>query len=175
MGVIANTFTAIFVEATIANSDRDKQNMVLGEVSRKKAYIQHVEHLFGHMDSDGSGDISLEEFKTQLHSPYLWHFASSLELEVSEMEAFFNLLSQDGTNEVNIETFVVGCMKLRGTARSMDLLCLSQEHRKLARATMEFFTNAELGMKTIISGLGLKKELDRRKTSQNLRELEKRP
>merc|ERR1712039_540185 len=56
----------------------------------------------------------------------------SLEIDASDIEHFFAAISLDGELSVDVETFVVGCMKLKGSARSMDLLSLCHSHRKLA-------------------------------------------
>merc|ERR1712232_1485941 len=42
------------------------------------------------------------------------------------------MLSCSGQREVDLETFVVGCIKMRGEARSMDLQELIFEHRSFA-------------------------------------------
>eukprot|EP00747_Dinoflagellata_sp_TGD_P085320 gnl/TRDRNA2_/TRDRNA2_162842_c4_seq1.p1 gnl/TRDRNA2_/TRDRNA2_162842_c4~~gnl/TRDRNA2_/TRDRNA2_162842_c4_seq1.p1 ORF type:complete len:110 (+),score=24.00 gnl/TRDRNA2_/TRDRNA2_162842_c4_seq1:121-450(+) len=58
-------------------------------------------------------------------------FMSKLEIEAMELETLFKLLSDDGHQTVDLETFVVGCMKIRGPARSMDLVGLIEmEHKK---------------------------------------------
>ena len=49
-------------------------------------------------------------------------FASSLDIEASQLEQFFGILSGGGERVVDLETFVVGCIKLRGVAKSMDLM-----------------------------------------------------
>jgi len=48
-------------------------------------------------------------------------FASSLELDVTDIAQFYSMLSCRGKYTVDVDTFVNGCIKLKGAARSMDL------------------------------------------------------
>jgi len=130
MFVVINTLTALFVEATIENADRDSHNLIQEELAKKKSYIRDIRQLFHNIDSDDSGEISLFEFKDHLNSPWLYAFASALDLEASDIEEFFSLLSGEGCFQVDVDAFVVGCMKMRGAARSMDLLTLIHNQTK---------------------------------------------
>ena len=51
-----------------------------------------------------------------------------LGLEVPSLEMFFSLLADD-TGQVNCNTFVTACMRLRGDAKSIDMKQLSLEIR----------------------------------------------
>ena len=41
-------------------------------------------------------------------------FASSLGLDVMDLQSFFDVLSAGGQRAVDVETFVVGCIKMKG-------------------------------------------------------------
>merc|ERR1719401_3271473 len=58
-------------------------------------------------------------------------FCSSLDIELLDVDLFFNVLSSNGRRSVDLETFVVGCIKLRGLAKSMDLIELICMHKNL--------------------------------------------
>merc|ERR1711937_184734 len=60
-------------------------------------------------------------------------------LEVNEALGLFKLLDVDETNEVSIQEFVVGCMRLKGGAKSIDLATLMYENKR----TMERFKTFE--------------------------------
>merc|ERR1712050_69807 len=82
---------------------------------------------------DGSGDISEDEFCRHLKDPEMVAFASSLEIEVVDVAQFFNIISGNGKYPVDVETFVVGCIKLKGLAKSIDLLGLIHLQKKATR------------------------------------------
>jgi len=122
MFVVVNTLTSLFIEATMQNSARDTQIIIQEEMEKKEEYVKRIEHLYNSIDSDTSGDISWEEFHDHINTPEMGAFASSLEIDISDAREFFGLLSGGGRRRVNIENFVLGCMQLRGPARSLDLM-----------------------------------------------------
>jgi len=131
--VVMNTLTSLFIEATIQNAEKDKHMMIREELERKSDYMKRAIELFKHMDQDGSGDISQQEFRTYANDPHMLAFASSLELQVSDIAQFYNMLSCRGKYKVDEETFVEGCLKLKGTARSLDLQGLIASQKRALR------------------------------------------
>jgi len=128
--VVTNTLTSLFLEATIANAEKDQEMVVHEELKKKGQFIRKLQQFFNTMDNDGSGVISEAEFN--MEDPELIAFASSLDIDVMDMAQFFSLLSNNGQDPVDIETFVVGCIKLRGPAKSLDLQFLLYLCKRLA-------------------------------------------
>jgi len=60
-------------------------------------------------------------FKNNIEDPHLLAFASSLGITVSDTEHFFHLLTDGGAEELDIETFVQGCIRIKGYALSIDV------------------------------------------------------
>ena len=73
-----------------------------------------------------------------MEDPALQAFATSLEIEVNDLEQFFSILSSGGKRQVDLESFVVACIKMRGSARSMDLFDLLLAHRDESEDTRKF-------------------------------------
>jgi len=121
MFVVMNTLTSLFIEATIQNAEHDNSSMIRYQLQSKSVYIKRAVALFQKMDQDESGDISEEEFQRHAGDPEMVAFAASLELDVTDIAQFYRLLSCRGRYTVDLETFVVGCLKLKGSARSLDL------------------------------------------------------
>jgi len=121
MFVVMNTLTSLFIEATMQNAEKDQSTVIRHELQRTSDYIKRAVTLFQKMDADLSGDISEEEFRKHATCPEMMAFASSLELDVIDIAQFYNMLSSRGKYAVDLETFVVGCVKLKGNARSLDL------------------------------------------------------
>eukprot|EP00747_Dinoflagellata_sp_TGD_P099273 gnl/TRDRNA2_/TRDRNA2_167691_c1_seq1.p1 gnl/TRDRNA2_/TRDRNA2_167691_c1~~gnl/TRDRNA2_/TRDRNA2_167691_c1_seq1.p1 ORF type:complete len:124 (+),score=24.96 gnl/TRDRNA2_/TRDRNA2_167691_c1_seq1:174-545(+) len=65
-------------------------------------------------------------------------FAASLHIDTSDLEQVFRLLSNDGRDSVDVDSFVMGCMKIKGTAKSMDVCALLHEQHKAKEANTEF-------------------------------------
>jgi len=128
--VVMNTLTSLFLEATIQNAEKDKNTMIRETLKKKKEYMQMASELFQTLDEDGSGEISEEEFEMHAKNPELVALASSLDIDVTDIAQFYDTLSCQGKFKVDSETFIVGCMALKGTARSLDLQSLIAMHKR---------------------------------------------
>lgn len=77
------------------------------------------------LDDDHNGLISLEAFKAHHADDRLRKFFSSRGIDMKDAELFFEMLrSVKGRNEVDIHTFVLGCLRLRGMASAIDVQAL---------------------------------------------------
>merc|ERR1711918_290432 len=99
-------------------------------MERKEDYINKLQVFFDEIDEDGNCEISYDEFIKHADSPHMHAFANSLEIDLTDAKQFFQVLSNNGHRPVDIETFVVGCIKLKGMARSMDLMDLVYSHKQ---------------------------------------------
>merc|ERR1711953_994649 len=70
-------------------------------------------------------------------------YLSSLELDASQARALFVLLDVDESGEVCVDEFVKGCMRLQGSARSMDVNMLLYENEKILYQFCSFKEYAE--------------------------------
>jgi len=60
-------------------------------------------------------------------------------LDIKDARLFFQMLAGvDGSNEVDLHTFVAGCMKIKGVAMSVDLMSVCFELRMLAQRESKF-------------------------------------
>jgi hypothetical protein len=128
--VISNTISSIFLEALLNYADSDHGEIVQLNMEKKKEYMDKLQIIFDEVDANGDGELTYEEFCEVIDTPHMCAFASSLDLDMADAQRFFKTLSEDGRKTVDVESFVVGCIKLGGAAKSMDLLELahSQKH-----------------------------------------------
>merc|ERR1711920_1067206 len=78
------------------------------------------------------GKISLDEFVHAMEDPKFRYFFEVRGLDIKDAEMFFNMLTAvSGEDEVDISTFVSGCLGMQGTASSLDLQTLSFELKVL--------------------------------------------
>merc|ERR1719433_230221 len=119
--VMTNAVTAIFVASTDEYAGKDAQLMVYEQLTQKSMYMKQIFSVYSDMDQDGDGCISKSEFEERLDDPRMIDFARSLEINLVDLEQFFDILSCWGQRPVDLDTFVDGCIKLRGAARSMDI------------------------------------------------------
>lgn len=128
--VVTNTITSIFVESAIEHSQKDHQFVIQLELEKKHVYVQKLQAFYDEIDTDKQGVISYEKFCEYAEDPRMLAFAASLEIDILNAKQFFCMLSDSGTRLVDVETFVVGCIKLKGMAKNMDLMELIYSHKK---------------------------------------------
>ena len=91
--------------------------------------VRMLKDWFGTIDSDCSGSITYDEFVVALEDPSMVSFALEMGIDLPDIKQFFSVLSSNGQRGVDLDTFVVGCIKLKGAAKSMDLMDLVFAHR----------------------------------------------
>lgn len=84
------------------------------------------------LDTDHNGLISLESFKTHHADARIKSFFSSRGIEMKHAELFFETLrSVNGFMEVDVHSFVRGCVGLRGFASAIDVQALHFDVRAM--------------------------------------------
>ncbi|CAK0906406.1 unnamed protein product [Prorocentrum cordatum] len=146
--VVTNTLTSLFVEATMANAQRDQQEVIQAELEQRQVYVQQLRRFFLKFDGQNTGEVTLEDFLEHVDDPEMIWFASQLGIELVDAKQFFSVLSSGGRLKVNLEAFVIGCIRLKGTAKSMDLmdmkLTLEQEAADVRRSLTAMETRGRL-------------------------------
>merc|ERR1719296_479449 len=104
--------------------------MVQDHLDAKRETFDKLHQILVAADTSGDGTISIEEFEDILSVPKVRGFLEMLELETDEVVALFNLLDP-GTGEIPYNDFIQGIFKLKGQARSMDVISVSLDCQKL--------------------------------------------
>eukprot|EP00928_Gymnodinium_smaydae_P028713 TRINITY_DN21836_c0_g1_i2.p1 TRINITY_DN21836_c0_g1~~TRINITY_DN21836_c0_g1_i2.p1 ORF type:complete len:576 (-),score=76.11 TRINITY_DN21836_c0_g1_i2:279-2006(-) len=120
--VLMNTLTSLFVDSAIAYSQMDDEAVINEKLAKKDEYMMKVASFFTMINTDGGDDITFDEFMENFENPVLSAFAESLDMEPTDLHQFFSILSANGSRKVDLETFVTGCIKLKGAAKAMDLV-----------------------------------------------------
>merc|ERR1711971_157349 len=113
---LMNIVTGVFVESALQTAKSDKENFMLNL----------VQELFDKVDSDGSGEVTWDEFRQYLKEPEMIMYFEAFDLDIDEAEDLFQLLDLDESGSIGFEEFANGCFRLRGPAKSMDLAALGK-------------------------------------------------
>merc|ERR1712224_477788 len=68
---------------------------------------------------------------------------SGLEIDTSEALSIFTLLDADGNDQVSLDEFIAGAMKLKGHARSVDVLTLMYDSARHNQKFNRFCAHVE--------------------------------
>jgi hypothetical protein len=124
-----NVVTGIFVDSAVCTRTDDEVVDCFKEDQRRTS--EEVRRIFQEGDTDKSGTLTLEELISQLENPWVKAYFSGLDIDPSEARIIFTLIDTDGSNAVSIDEFVDGTMKLKGSAKSIDVLSLMYDQARL--------------------------------------------
>jgi len=118
---VLNVVTGVFCQSAVESAAQDHEMAVAAATSRKIKDKERFTALFAHMDSDGSGEITLNELEEQMEREDLQIMLNSLELDAHDAIGLFKLLNEDQDETVEVDEFINGCLRLKGTAKSLDI------------------------------------------------------
>jgi len=150
---LLNIVTGICVNNALEMAQQDRDFMMKQELDRKAAYVGCLEGVFHKLDQDASGRISFEDFIQHLERQEVSALFSVLGIEVSDAIAFFEALDVDGSHELEIDEFVVGCLNLRGNVRNVDMSTLLRENKRLMQCIGKTAKRTETQLQDIICRL----------------------
>lgn len=144
-----NILVGIFVENAQHYSQLDKDLVIQEEMSRRESYMNQLRDLFHEMDEDKSGTITYEEFHDCLSHERAKAYLDFLQLDAAEVKGLFMLLDLDENGQVGVEEFVLGCMRFKGTAKSIDAASMMYQTKRIAMKVNEFYAYTREHLKLI--------------------------
>lgn len=135
---VLNVLTGIFVERASQMSGLDRDLIVQGQLNRDQAFFREMKTIFVEADLDNSGTVSWEELSEYLMNEEVRAYLAAQQLDSYDARQLFNILDVDGTREIGMSDFVLGLWRLRGMAKSVDMVALLMETRALNIKMREF-------------------------------------
>jgi len=124
---IANIITSIFVERAMKLAQPDLDAQILQKHKDDLSDARLLRGLF-HRIVDDSQVLTLEGFKDCMNDMHVASFLDLKGLDVNDVSIFFTLLKlMAGKEDLDAEAFTTGCLRMRGVAKSIDLLTLSYQ------------------------------------------------
>jgi len=140
---VLNVVTGVFCQSAIDSAQHDLEITIQSHITNKKMHVDRIKKLFKEIDSDQSGHITIKEFERHLGSESVQAYFATLELDPSDAWTLFKLLDWDSSHAIDIDEFVLGCMRLKGAARSADMARLTYEHKWLITRMTSFIRYTE--------------------------------
>jgi len=126
---VLNVVTGVFCQTAIESANADQDMVIQAQVAMKNQYIKKLEKLFRSIDIHDTGLLTFNEFEDAMKEEWLQAYFASMDITVDEAFSLFKLLDIDDTRVINIEAFVTGCLRLRGSAKSIDIAMMMYESR----------------------------------------------
>mmetsp|Transcript_98042 Transcript_98042/g.272808 ORF Transcript_98042/g.272808 Transcript_98042/m.272808 type:complete len:190 (-) Transcript_98042:233-802(-) len=170
---VLNILTGVFCQSALDSAAHDQEMMAQSMAEQKHMYIRNMRQLFKDIDDDGSGSLSVAEFMAHLHDEGVRLYFESLDIDTSDVGTLFRLLDQDAQNELDVEEFVAGCLRIKGAAKGIDIAKLTYAQGALAKRLQGFMlrTDAALEQLTRCVARGSPKGLEARQDIRPLHQL----
>jgi len=127
---LVNVIRAVFITETSRVAQADDAVAMLKKERMAEEYSEKLKDLFNELDDSGDGLITWHEFSQLLEDDVLKKYVSTLDLEVSDLAQLFKLLD-DGDGAISAEEFCKGVARVKGPARSIDVVSLGNMVKRL--------------------------------------------
>jgi len=126
---VLNVLTGIFVDQAMQMAKLDRDNVIQEALSKEENFARNMRDVFAIVDKDGSDMITWSEFKKHINDQRVQSYFAAMDLAVSDAKQLFMLLDNNGSNTIELGEFIGGCTRLKGGAKSMDLITLMEDNK----------------------------------------------
>jgi len=152
---VMNIVTGIFVETAMRAPEDDHDAVLKEEWENESSAVCQIMDLLQGADVDGNGFLERRELRTLLSSPSGSDFLSQLGVEVTQVWGLFKLLDIGDTGSVDAQEFIMGCLRLRGPAKTVDVTTLMYENKRVMKLLSTFFSYVERQFSYLIPPCGM--------------------
>lgn len=156
---ISNVVTGIFVDACLKLATSDYDSLVQEVIERDKLNSNRLKEIFLGMDENGDGTFTYSELCDKLGDPKVRAFFTAFQVEADDAKRVYKMIDRGHDHGVSVDDFLHGCIKLKGTAKSIDMFCLMKETTDQLEHMNHFMNFAEEsfdGMRSAFRKMGFK-------------------
>lgn len=119
---LLNIIVGVIVEHAVLTSNHIQLKLKQKKEHDRQMVFSQLREIFEGADVDDSGSLTIEEVQDALNKPEIYNKLKMIDFPVDDPRQIFMLLDFDDTGELTIEEFITGCVRMKGTAKSKDLL-----------------------------------------------------
>jgi hypothetical protein len=121
----------VLLQETFKVASTDDRIMVRQKEKATNMHAKKMHLLFRSADSSGNGLLDLQEFREVLREPGVKTWLAAMELDAGEdADNLFSLLDKEN-GQVSADALIKGMARLKGSARSIDMVSLMHEVKQL--------------------------------------------
>jgi len=121
MFAVMKVITAVFISETNRCAASDDELALTKRQRQKEAYGAKLKEVFNELDTQRDGYLSWDEIKRLLDDNLLKDWLQTLEIDTQDLSHLFTILD-DGDGRLDLNEFTSSLSRVRGPAKSMDLL-----------------------------------------------------
>merc|ERR1719436_1320931 len=119
---LLNIIVGVVVENALATAAKDRKKIRRAKEADRQLVFNQLREIFEDADQDGSGTLSYKEVEDAIRKPEISHKLRMIEFPIEKPQQIFELLDYDDSGELTIDEFITGCLRMKGQAKSKDLL-----------------------------------------------------
>jgi len=130
---VMNIMTGFFVECAMTSAEADLDRVINLQAEERERTAKNLREVLQSNSGKLTDRISWQELKFHLQEPKVRAYLKTLNLEVMDLQCFFDLVASDREEHptVNIDEFVRCCLRLKGLAKNADVVVLRYQLEKL--------------------------------------------
>jgi len=133
---LSNIIAGIFITEAMETAGQDREIRLRGEQVRARKNMKMLSDLFHELDTTGTGQLNKKDFEQRMEDLSVQAMLSYFNFNTLDAKSFFARLDVDGSGAVDIEEFVVGCLRMHGKANAIDMEVSIHETKVLAKRIM---------------------------------------
>lgn len=137
---VTNIITSVFVEKAMKLAQPEMEQLLLMRCKEDLENANELKALFAEMDLNASGTVNYEELQACFEDCRFTNYLKIKGLDIHDAKMFWRMLSSVADSyEIDVDSFVCGCLKMRGVALNIDLLQLNYETKIIHRTQQKQF------------------------------------
>jgi len=119
---VLNVLTGVFLESATEFVDRDL--MVHSHLVRMEGFLSEMVQLFEEFDPDNTGHVKIDKLLEYIQAEKVQAYLAAHNLDCHDAVALTKLIDLNQNEGVNLQEFILGMLRLRGVAKSVDVQLL---------------------------------------------------
>jgi len=123
---VIGVINGVIMQETFQVAATDDMLMVRRKQRSAELLRTKMNHLFEALDNSADGSLGYDEFQIIGHVPEVKTWLASMDIETDDLPSLFELIDVDNSGTIPVEELVTRIPRIKGAARSLDLLALAK-------------------------------------------------
>eukprot|EP00927_Polykrikos_kofoidii_P039869 TRINITY_DN34175_c0_g1_i1.p1 TRINITY_DN34175_c0_g1~~TRINITY_DN34175_c0_g1_i1.p1 ORF type:complete len:600 (-),score=93.07 TRINITY_DN34175_c0_g1_i1:421-2220(-) len=122
---IMNIVTGVFVDQAMKAVSQDQDLVFMEEKDRRAKIIRDIGEIFNEV-TNGKEALSVQDMQSLIVRPEVRACFKQLDMEAWDLQTFLELVDSED-RLLDVESFVNGCLRVKGNAKNIDLIAMRYE------------------------------------------------